>query len=466
MTPAAGAILTGVPTEIVVTLSEPVDPASVHDASVKLVRAGSDTLFGGPDDVEIAPAGLSVVGGTEIHVDLGGVVLPNDSYRITILGNAPINAGRVAWWRMDESSGTVVHDSSGNANQGSFGGNPQWQPTGGRIGGALSFDGVDDRVVVPKNASIEPAGAMTVCLWAKIPGPAAQFSDLLRKAGAFQPGYLLRWYQDDGRFWVRFDRSVNSQMFLSDNVTTAPYLNAWHHFAGTYDSATGVAGLYVDGVLRTSLTGQTGPLEHSDHLYLMFTPHSLQAPVAGLLDDVRIYSRALSLAELQSLASGASDVAVTTVAGAPLDGEFSGTLPSGNGSAGGHFQSTFVLNTGLPPAPGPLAAAPDLQGAVDLSWTDNSSNELGFKIERGSDGVTFAEIGTVGAGATSYHDPGPPGLSFYRVRGFNGSGAGPFSNVAAATPTGGLSVGGGCGLSGLEGFLVLALGGFLRGRRR
>jgi len=367
---------------------------------------------------------------------------------------------------MDEASGTAVKDSSGNGNQGSFGGNPQWQPAGGRIGGALSFDGIDDWVMVPRSASLEPAGAITIALWAKIPGPAAQFSDLLRKAGVQSPGYLLRWFQADGRYWVRLDRSANPQMFVADTQTTAAYFNAWHHFAGTYDSATGVTGLYVDGVLRNSLTGQSGPLEHTDNLYLMFSPHGLQQPVPGLLDEVRIYSRALSLPEIQTLAGGASDAAVTTIAGAPLDGEFvGGVLPSGDGAAGGHFQSQFQLNTGLPPAPGSLVAWPSPSGQIDLTWVDNSSNELGFRIERSADGIGFAEIAIVGTNVTAFRDAAPVSPSFYRFRAYNASGVGAYTNIAGAVPTVSLTAGGNCGLTGLEILLPLGLALLLRRTR-
>src|SRR2546421_10616382 len=113
VSPAPGSILTAVPAELVVTLSGAIDISSVHDASVILVGAGPDATFDTADDVPIVPAGISVASGTEIHLDLTGIPLANDTYRITLRGNTPINAGRVAWWRLDEASGGVVKDSSG-----------------------------------------------------------------------------------------------------------------------------------------------------------------------------------------------------------------------------------------------------------------------------------------------------------------------------------------------------------------
>ena len=57
---------------------------------------------------------------------------------------------------VDEASGTVVVDSSGNGNDGTFVGDPARLP--GKIGGALDFDGIDDHVEVPESAELELPG--------------------------------------------------------------------------------------------------------------------------------------------------------------------------------------------------------------------------------------------------------------------------------------------------------------------
>lgn len=95
---------------------------------------------------------------------------------------------------------------------------------------------------------------------------------------------------------------MNPPIYLIDTQAKSNYFNAWHHFAGTYNSATGVARLYVDGVVKAEQSGLTGNLEHSDNLWLMFTDNSGQGAVPGRLDDVRIYNRALNAAEIQALA--------------------------------------------------------------------------------------------------------------------------------------------------------------------
>src|SRR5207244_7402070 len=73
---------------------------------------------------------------------------------------------------------------------------------------------------------------------------------------------------------------------------------------------------------------------------------------------------------------------------------------------------------------------------IDLSWTDNSDNELGFKIERSTDsGATFTEIATTGSNVTTYADTGLSNSStyYYRVRASNSGGDSDYSNTTSAT---------------------------------
>ncbi len=69
-----------------------------------------------------------------------------------------------------------------------------------------------------------------------------------------------------------------------------------------------------------------------------------------------------------------------------------------------------------------------------LDWADNSSNESSFRIERGTDGVNFAEIAFVAANVTTYSDHNlPPGTYYYRVRAANVGGYSGYSNVVSRT---------------------------------
>lgn len=91
-----------------------------------------------------------------------------------------------------------------------------------------------------------------------------------------------------------------------------------------------------------------------------------------------------------------------------------------------------------PSAPGSLDAATAGSSAISLSWSDNSNDESGFKLERSADGVNFSEIASLQANSTRYQDDNlaPDTLYSYRARAWSSVGNSGYSNIAtAATDT-------------------------------
>ena len=91
-----------------------------------------------------------------------------------------------------------------------------------------------------------------------------------------------------------------------------------------------------------------------------------------------------------------------------------------------------------PAAPTSLAATAVSSSQINLTWTDNATNETGFAIERSPDGTTFAPLATVAANVTTYQNTGLTASTtyHYRVRATNGAGPSAWSNVANAQTTG------------------------------
>ena len=91
----------------------------------------------------------------------------------------------------------------------------------------------------------------------------------------------------------------------------------------------------------------------------------------------------------------------------------------------------------VPAAPTNLVATAVSKSQINLTWTDNASNETGFHIERckGSTCTNFTQIATVGANVTSYANTGLTANTTYRYRvhAYNASGNSAYSNIAAAT---------------------------------
>src|SRR5262249_40376179 len=88
-----------------------------------------------------------------------------------------------------------------------------------------------------------------------------------------------------------------------------------------------------------------------------------------------------------------------------------------------------------PAAPSNLAANALDPLSIQLTWSDNSNNESGFLIERSTNGTTFTQIDSVGAGVTTYADSGLTANTqyTYRVRATNSVGDSTYTNTASAT---------------------------------
>jgi hypothetical protein len=107
----------------------------------------------------------------------------------------------------------------------------------------------------------------------------------------------------------------------------------------------------------------------------------------------------------------------------------------------GYGNVAFATTPSAPPSPSPPSAPATLTASavsssqINLSWSDLSSNEEGFRIERSTDSVNFAVIATVGANVTGFADSGRNGGTtyYYRVQAYNAGGASAYSAVAFAT---------------------------------
>ena len=191
-------------------------------------------------------------------------------------------AGPIAHWKLDETEGGVAHDSAGDHNGSVLVQNPLWRRTGGRIGGALEFDGIDDSVSVP--FVLNPAeGAFSVFAWVK-GGGAGQV--ILSQAGGANwlmagapDGILTTEIREPGRK----GKPLVSQAIITDG--------AWHRVGFTWDGSH--HRLYVDDVLAAE--DAQGNLAGSS-ANLIIGAGSTLAPGtfwSGLIDDVRLYDRAV-----------------------------------------------------------------------------------------------------------------------------------------------------------------------------
>ena len=239
-----------------------------------------DVMIEGGGELEIN--GLAVVEGQ--------VQLSSDDADVSILGGLFTEDGIVE----------TTEDSSGNDNTATLYNGPSWHPSGGQTGGgALEFDGVDDTVEEPGAGSyINGLSAVTFSLWVK--------SDV-----TFQDRGIM-FSRDptdaDADFGIRYDRtgtygggirvikasirttSGYTQIESTSNVQTT----SWQHLALVWESGSGLK-LYINGAknpltyeLSTTLSGSISGVQK-----LMLGRGTKAQYWDGMIDDVRIYDRAL-----------------------------------------------------------------------------------------------------------------------------------------------------------------------------
>lgn len=192
------------------------------------------------------------------------------------IGEAPVNAGTA-------TNGATITTASGTYVSGS---------------GAVALDGVNDCVVVADEASLRITGDLTLA--ANIFVTNTGNRNIVAKS--YNDGY--RWRLNNGNCQELLIGIPNSSGVLGMTSTATVSANAWHHVAVTlkYTGTVGTATFYLDGAPKGTKTISASSTEAgTGALVIGARQASGLEPFGGRIDDVRVYSRALSDAEIQAL---------------------------------------------------------------------------------------------------------------------------------------------------------------------
>jgi hypothetical protein len=226
-------------------------------------------------------------GGAQTH----DIVVPPVDQTYTATFTPTAVTGLVAAYNFDEGSGATVTDLSGKGNHGTVS-NATWS-TAGRNLRALSFNGTNAVVTVPDASSLDLTTGMTLEAWVYPTGLGIWRTVLFKERPG---GMLYSLYANNDA-----NRPVG-QVFLGGNERNAAGgsplpLSTWTHLAVTYDGAS--LRLYVNGSLTTTFAF-AGSLANTSNP-LRIGGNSIWAEYfLGLIDDVRVYNRALAAAEIQT----------------------------------------------------------------------------------------------------------------------------------------------------------------------
>jgi hypothetical protein len=208
-----------------------------------------------------------------------------------------VRADLVGWWRLDEGTGTIAYDSSGNGNDGTILGNPQWVP--GKIGGALDFDGDGDYVNCGNDPIFDITEEITLAVWVNANDNGNSEHNCWLGKG--DNAYAIKHQSGNYLEFFIFDGDWHSTNYSTD-ITS---LNAdWHHMAGTYDGSE--LKFYLDGELAANLVYSSTIGTAAHDVTIGENSQATGRYFDGMLDDPRIYNEALSQDDIKSIMMGAA----------------------------------------------------------------------------------------------------------------------------------------------------------------
>ncbi len=209
----------------------------------------------------------------------------------------PIDA-LVGNWLLNEAGGQTALDSSGQENHGAIFGDPSW--IAGVSGSALQLDGRDDRVLIADDPSLDTENSLTISAWLKPEQQSTQYV-VTKAAKKNVDGFELS-LSSQGSVFIRFNQDSSGNDFRLDSASDYPTDgNTWIHVAATYDGQT--IRMYVNGQLETSREA-TFAIGTNDLDVSLGAQHDGYRPFTGGLDEVRLFSRALSAADISTLYQG------------------------------------------------------------------------------------------------------------------------------------------------------------------
>jgi len=204
-----------------------------------------------------------------------------------------------AWHRFDETSGTAASDATGHGRTAQLVGGASWS-TDGRPGGAVALDGVDGHVALAEDL-LAGASAYSLAAWVRLDGRPGAWSRIFDIGTGVTANMFLTPLSGDGtlRYAITAGGAGAEQRIDADPLPT----DRWVHVAVTYGDGTAV--LYVDGAeVGRNAAVTVEPRRFGNHIRAGYIGRSQYADpyLKGTVDDFRVHGRALSAAEVATLA--------------------------------------------------------------------------------------------------------------------------------------------------------------------
>ena len=204
-------------------------------------------------------------------------------------------SGLIAHWTLDEGDGTTAYDSAGD-NDGTLVNGPTW--TTGQIDGALSFDGDDGVYIEGSSGTSSPLNIynsdITISSWVRI----GTGGTIVARAKPYYITYRLGIGSDSKAYINVYRRGAGHTVIRSDEILDR---DTWYHIVGVFDRSSDRGYIYVNGILEADDSMPDAPAGNDGLTKIGCRNNVNDMPFNGVIDDVRIYDRALADDQIQQL---------------------------------------------------------------------------------------------------------------------------------------------------------------------
>jgi hypothetical protein len=209
-------------------------------------------------------------------------------------------SGIISWWPGDGNGNDIAGTNNGTLINGTT-------FVAGMVGQAFSLDGVDDEVLVPHNSNQNTGGQITIDAWVN-PSSYGHGRPIAQKRSSYNVGgYTFEtthspWGPDNG---LQFVIWIGGTPYTVQTLANVVAVDTWQHIAATFDGVT--MKIYVNGIEKAStlvsgvIDASTDPLVIGRNVV-----YPLLYVWQGVIDEVELFNRALSQAEIQAIFSADS----------------------------------------------------------------------------------------------------------------------------------------------------------------
>ncbi|MEV6964417.1 LamG-like jellyroll fold domain-containing protein [Hamadaea sp. NPDC051192] len=252
------------------------------------------------DDTVVSTRSSSGTAGTlmarsDTMYDPDGTILAQTAYA-TDPATTP-----VAWWKLNEASGTLAKDTSGNATASVTGG-VTWNATAATFDGSTGYMSVADPVV-------DTSQSFTVSAWVTLADKTANHPVVLKSSNSSSSFYLMYEAATD-KWYATGSQTTYGASWKSLRSTSSPTVGTATHLAVVYDATAQTYSMYVNGTLEATATGVNNRQDPRGKFYIgKYSSYYM----SGTIRDVEVYQDALAPTQITAIKGGSAPAAGAAV---------------------------------------------------------------------------------------------------------------------------------------------------------